>query len=448
MARNVSEKKLRVVDRVDNAEKSRLPDEVQLALSDIAEVAREGLLALSVTAGLAVLGEMMEAERTALCGPVHAKEPGRTYVRGGTTPTSVVLGGRKVPIRRPRVAATDGSAEPALETFETAASADLLTQVAMERMLAGISTRRYTRANEPMGAEVAETATSESKSAVSRRFVTGTKTALADLLARDLSDLQVAVLMVDGVDFAGETCVVAMIITTDGTKVPVGLRHGDTENKTLVKAMLADLVARGLDYSGGLLVIIDGAKALAAAVRKVFGDLAVIGRCQIHKQRNVEGHLPKKERDWVRRRLGEAFNQPDPAQGLTNARRLASELDKKYPDAAGSIREGLEEMFTARRLGVTGTLLKTLMSTNPIESMISIGRTTTSNVKRWRDGEMRRRWCAAGMLEAEKSFRRVRGYKQMPALVAQLRAHAARIAENESDTVTPPCDTEHNPIAA
>ena len=315
-------------------------------------------------------------------------------------------------------------------------------------MLAGISTRRYTRANEPMGAEVAETATSESKSAVSRRFVTGTKTALADLLARDLSDLQVAVLMVDGVDFAGETCVVAMIITTDGTKVPVGLRHGDTENKTLVKAMLADLVARGLDYSGGLLVIIDGAKALAAAVRKVFGDLAVIGRCQIHKQRNVEGHLPKKERDWVRRRLGEAFNQPDPAQGLTNARRLASELDKKYPDAAGSIREGLEEMFTARRLGVTGTLLKTLMSTNPIESMISIGRTTTSNVKRWRDGEMRRRWCAAGMLEAEKSFRRVRGYKQMPALVAQLRAHAARIAENESDTVTPPCDTEHNPIAA
>jgi transposase-like protein len=219
------------------------------------------------------------------------------------------------------VAATDGSAEPHLETFGAAASVDLLSEVAMERMLAGVSTRKYRRANEPMGDVVAETATSESKSSVSRRFVTGTKKALAELLARDLSELEVAVLMVDGVEFAGETCVVAMIITVDGTKVPVGLRHGDTENKTLVSAMLADLVGRGLDYSRGLLVVIDGAKALATAVRKVFGDLAVVARCQIHKQRNVEGHLPKKERDWVRRRLAEAFNQPDPDQGLANARR-------------------------------------------------------------------------------------------------------------------------------
>ena len=442
MTRNVSEKKLRVVDVVDEAElgESRLPDEVQLALADIAHVAREGLLALSVTAGLAVLGEMMEAERTALCGPVHTKEPGRLFTRGGSTPTSVVLGGRKVPIRRPRVAATDGSAEPGLETFEAAASVDLLSEVAMERMLAGVSTRKYRRASEPMGSEVAQTATSESKSSVSRRFVTGTNKALAELLVRDLSGLEVAVLMVDGIDFADQTCVVAMVITVDGTKVPVGLRHGDTENKTLVSAMLGDLVQRGLDYSGGLLVVIDGAKALATAVRKVFGDLAVIARCQIHKQRNVEGHLPKKERDWVRRRLAEAFNHPDPDQGLANARRLAGELDKTYPDAAGSIREGLEEMFTVRRLGVTATLLKTLMSTNPIESMISIARTTTGNVKRWRDGEMRRRWCAAGMLEAEKSFRRVRGYRQMPALVAQLHAHAA--------AVTPPCDTQQDSIAA
>ena len=223
-------------------------------------------------------------------------------------------------------------------------------------------------------------------------------------------------------------------------KSDMAARHGDTENKILVTAMLADLVDRGLDHCGGLLVVIDGAKALAAAVRQVFGDLAVVARCQIHKQRNVEGHLPDKERSRVRRRLGEAFTQPDPDQGLANARRLAAELDKTYPDAAGSIREGLEEMFTVRRLGVTGTLLRTLKSTNPIESMISIARTTTGNVKRWRDGEMRRRWCAAGMIESEKSFRRVRGYRQMPALVAQLRAHAA--------AVTAPCDTEQDSIAA
>jgi transposase-like protein len=215
---------------------------------------------------------MMEAERTGLCGPRDAKSPDRAFTRGGTTVTSVVLGGRKVPIRRPRVAAADGSPEPRLESFVEASSQDLLTQVAMERMLAGISTRKYRRANEPMGREVVETATGESRSSVSRRFVSGTGKALAELLGRDLSGLEVAVLMVDGVDFAGETCVVAMVITTDGTKVPVGLRHGDTENKTLVTAMLADLVERGLDYSGGLLVVIDGAKALATAVNATFGD--------------------------------------------------------------------------------------------------------------------------------------------------------------------------------
>jgi transposase-like protein len=291
-----------------------------------------------------------------------------------------------------------------------------------------------------MGSEVAQTATGESRSSVSRRFIQGTQRALDELLGRDLSGLEVAVLMVDGVDFADQTCVVAMVITTDGTKVPVGLRHGDTENKTLVTALLADLVARGLDYSNGLLVVIDGAKALAAAVKATFGDLAVVARCQLHKQRNVEGHLPKTERSRVRRRLGEAFNHPDPDQGLAAARRLATELERTFPDAAASIREGLEDMFTVRRLGVTGTLLATLMSTNPIESMISIARTTTANVKRWRDGEMRRRWCAAGMLEAEKSFRRVRGYRQMPALVDQLRTHA--------EAVTPTCDTGKEPIAA
>ena len=440
MEQNVSDEKARVVEHVEDTGLSRLPDEVQLALADIASVAREGLLALSVTAGLAVLGEMMEAERTGLCGPRDAKDPGREFGRNGTAPTSVVLGGRKVPIRRPRVHATDGSSEPRLESFTEASSQDLLTQVAMERMLAGISTRKYRRANEPIGSEVAESASGESRSSVSRRFVTGTGKALAELLGRDLSGLEVAVLMVDGVDFADQTCVVAMVITTDGTKIPVGLRHGDTENKTLVTAMLADLVDRGLDYSGGLLVVIDGAKALAAAVKATFGDLALIARCHLHKQRNVEGHLPKTERSRVGRRLAEAFNHPDPDQGLTNARRLASELERTFPDAAGSIREGLEDMFTVRRLGVTGTLFKTLMSTNPIESMISIARTTTSNVKRWRDGEMRRRWCAAGMLEAEKSFRRVRGYRQMPALVAQLRAHA--------ETVTSSCDTGKEPIAA
>lgn len=435
---------MRLVDETDvDDEVVGLSGEVQLALVDIAEAAREGLLALSITAGMAVLAELMEQDRTELCGPKDAKNPDREFVRNGTAASSVVLGGRRIPIRRPRVAATDGSPEPGLASFAAATDEDLMGGVATERILAGISTRKYRRANEPMGQAVADTSFGESKSAVSRRFVRGTQKALDALIHRNLSEVEAAVLMVDGVEFAGETCVVAMIITTDGTKVPVGLRHGDTENATVVTALLADLVERGLDYTGGLLVIIDGAKALAAAVRAVFGDFALIGRCQLHKARNVEGHLPKEQRARIRRRLTEAFNHPDPDQGLINARRLAAELDRTFPDAAGSVREGLEEMFTVRRLGITGALAKSLISTNPIESMISIARTTTGNVKRWRDGQMRRRWCAAGMLEAEKSFRRVRGYRQMPALVKQLHVHADRVTQAAIDeTVTPEVHTE------
>ena len=177
-------------------------------------------------------------------------------------------------------------------------------------MLAGVATRSYERVADPIGTQARSQATSTSKSAVSRRFVCGTKKALADLLARDLTELDAAVLMIDGVDFAGSTCVVALIVTADGTKVPVGLRLGDTENKILVKALLADLVDRGLDYSGGLLVVVDGAKALATAVRAVFGELALIQRCQIHKRRNVGDHLPKADREQVDARLRGASLTP------------------------------------------------------------------------------------------------------------------------------------------
>jgi transposase-like protein len=316
-----------------------------------------------------------------------------------------------------------------------------LSRVAVERMLAGVATRGFERAADPIGAKNRQAATSTSKSSVSRRFVSGTKKALDELLGRDLSGLDVAVLMIDGVDFAGQMCVVALVVTADGTKVPLGLRLGDTENATVVTALLADLIDRGLDASGGLLVVIDGAKALASAVRSVFGDLALIQRCQVHKRRNVKGHLPKKLRDDVDARLRGAFADPDPHSGLRKARRLAAELDKTHPDAAGSLREGLEEMFTVRSLGLDGTLARTLTCTNMIESMISICRTTSRNVKRWRDdGDMRRRWCAAGMLEAERRFRRLRGHRQMPQLIAALNRHA--------NSVTPTCHTDPNELAA
>jgi transposase-like protein len=263
-----------------------------------------------------------------------------------------------------------------------------------------------------------------SKSAISRRFVRQTETALAELMARDLTELDIKVLMLDGEYMAERCVVVALAITADGMKVPVGLWDGSTENKTVVRALLADLVDRGLDFDDGLLVVIDGAKALSAAVREVFGDKALIQRCTLHKRRNVADHLPDKEKAWVEAKLVKAFNHPDPDTGLRNAKSLAAQLDKNYPGAAASLREGLEEMFTVARLGVDGRLARTLTTSNPVESMISIAKATNRNVTRWRDGQMVLRWTAAGMLNAERSFRRIKGYKQMPQLVAALKRHA------------------------
>jgi putative transposase len=411
-----------------------LPAGVRLALADIAGAARDGLLAMSVAAGMAVLQAMFDAEITAACGPKGRHDPDRTAVRHGTGTGSVVLGGRRVPVTRPRARTVDGHEVP-LAAYRLFTADDLLGRVVLERMLAGVATRRHARAGEPVGADVQQAATSTSRSAISRRFVASTRTALAELLSRDLSGLDVKVLMVDGEHLADRCCVVALAITADGTKIPVGLWDGATENKTVVRALLADLVSRGLDATDGLLLVLDGAKALSAAVREVFGAKAVIQRCTLHKRRNVGEHLPEKEQAWVDAKLVKAFTHPDPAQGLRNARHLATLLDKGYPGAAASLREGLEEMFTVARLGIDGRLAKTLVTSNPIDSMISIARTTNRNVTHWKDGEMVLRWTAAGMVNAERSFRRVKGYKQMPQLVAALYRHAHPETTAAAETV-------------
>jgi putative transposase len=411
-----------------------LPAEVRLALADIAGAARDGLLAMSVAAGMAVMQAMFEAEITAACGPRGQHDPHRTAARHGTGDGSVVLGGRRVSVTRPRARTTDGHEVP-LAAYRLFTTDDLLSRVVLERMLAGVATRRHTRAAEPVGAAVLQTATSTSRSAISRRFVASTRTALAELLSRDLSTLDVKVLMVDGEHMAERCCVVALAITADGTKVPVGLWDGATENKTVVRALLADLVARGLDTTDGLLVVLDGAKALSAAVREVFGATAAIQRCTLHKRRNIGEHLPEKEKAWVDAKLVKAFTHPDPTQGLRNARHLATLLDKGYPGAAASLREGLEEMFTVARLGIDGRLATTLVTSNPIDSMISIARTTNRNVTHWKDGEMVLRWTAAGMINAERSFRRVKGYKQMPQLIAALYRHAHADIAPATETV-------------
>jgi len=431
---------LRVVSKsdapaqLDELGVSDLPAEMRLALTDIAGVAREGLLAVSVAAGMAVMRAMFDAEIAAVCGPKGKHDPDRAAVRHGAGRGSVVLGGRRVPVTRPRARTTDGGEVP-LGAYRLFAGEGQLTAVVMERMLAGLATRRHLAAGEPVGQAVAAQATATSRSAVSRRFIAATKTALGELLNRDLTGLDIRVLMVDGVHLAEHLVVVALAITADGTKVPVGLWEGSTENATVVKHLLADLVGRGLDVTDGLLVVIDGGKALSAAVRAVFGASAATQRCTVHKRRNVADHLPEGERGWVDTKLGRIFANPDPAAGLRDAKALATAQARAHPGAAASLREGLEEMFTVTRLGITGTLARTLITSNPVESMISIARTTNRNVTHWRDGQMVLRWTAAGLLNAQRSFRRVRGYKQMPQLVAALHRHAHPNTAQRPETV-------------
>lgn len=425
---------VRLADTADAVVLPDLPAEIQLAMADIAGAAREGLLAMSVAAGMAVMQAIFEAEIAAACGPKGTHDPDRAAVRHGSGRGSVTLGGRRVPVTRPRARTIDGHEVP-LTNYMHFAAEDMLSQVVMERMLAGVATRRHARTAEPVGKPVIEQAKSTSRSAISRRFVRQTEAALAELMARDLTGEDIKVLMLDGEHMAERCVVVALAITADGTKKPVGLWDGSTENKTVVRSLLADLVARGLAFDDGLLVVLDGAKAVSAAVREVFGAKALIQRCTLHKRRNVADHLPDNQKAWVDAKLVKAFGHPDPGTGLRNVKSLAGQLDKNYPSAAASLREGLEEMFTVARLRIDGRLAKTLTTSNPVESMISIARTTNRNVTRWRDGQMVLRWTAAGMLNAERSFRRVKGYKQMPQLVDALHRHAHRDTDPDTETV-------------
>ena len=396
-----------------------LPERVQEALGQLVGAAKEGLLSLSVGVGLGVLTEMLEEEVEEVVGPKGKHNPDRAAVRHGHEDGEVTLGGRRVEVRRPRVRTSDGESEVRLATYEHFAGRDPLRRVVLERMLAGVSTRRYRRTQEPVGEEVEVRARSTSKSAVSRTFVERTRRALSELMSRQLADLRLAVMMIDGIELKERMMIVALGITTEGSKVPLGLWEGSTENATVAAALLSDLVERGLDPEQGMLFVIDGSKALRKAVRTVFGEVPV-QRCVRHKERNVLRHLAERDRPPILHRMRRAWADTDHDRALEQLRRLADELEHTHPGAAASLREGIDETLTVTRLQIKGRLKRTLESTNPCESMIDCVRTTQRNVKRWSSGEMGLRWTAAGMLEAEKQFRKVIGYLQLPQLAVAI----------------------------
>ena len=377
---------------------------------------------LMVKGGLAIAAALFTEEMAQLCGPRYERGEGLAS-RWGTRQGEVVLGGRKVKLQRPRVRQEGREVE--LETYRRLQAEDPLTERALEQMLVGVSTRKYARSLEPAPAGLTETGTS--KSAVSRRFVAKTQEQLEAALSQPLGDRGWLALLIDGIAFHEHVVLVVLGVDDTGDKHVLAFREGSTENATLCREMLADVVARGVPADRSLLVVIDGGKGLRKAVNDVFGQYALVQRCQVHKKRNVLDHLPDEMRVQTRAALSEAYAAVSYELALARLQNLARSLGKKQPSAASSLREGMEETLTVKKLGISGWLAKTLETTNPIENLNKGIRRVSARVDRCRSGAMALRWVATGALEAARGFRRLKGHAQIGKLVATLRARDAEL---------------------
>src|SRR6266536_1723160 len=376
---------------IDRSHHVDSPAQRHLPLVDLLVDTRAELMELAVASGLRVLTTMLEEDRTAICGPRYQHQADRHAARTGTVPSEVVLGGRKVTMRRPRVRAN--GVEMPLPTFQRMAGEDPLNRRIVEQMLVGVATRQYARSLEPLPSTMATRGVS--KSAVSRRFVAKTAAELDAWRSTAPDAIDLVALLIDGVHIAEHCIVVALGIDHTGRKHALGLWDGSTENAAVCQSLLADLQSRGLRTDRSLLVILDGSKALHKAVMQTFGSAALIHRCHVHKLRNVLEHLPEGQRPWVRAIVARAYKQLDVAIARRLLQDLARRLDDRYPSAAASVREGLDETLTILTLGLSDRLRQSLATTNAIESLISRTRHVKRNVKRWRGGRMVLRWTAA-----------------------------------------------------
>jgi putative transposase len=373
--------------------------QVPLPLLDVLTETRTAFFGLCLDAGQQVLRTMMEQDREQLCGPRHVPNPTRRAVRGGSTRGEVTLGGRRILVPRLRARSVDGH-ELALPSFTYAAGRDPLDARTLEAIAIGVTTRQYHRALDPLPTGTRERAVS--KSSVSRRFVALTSAQLTTWLSRPLADLDVRIIFLDGLYFRDHVVLLALGVDAQGQKHVLALRD------------------RGLDLERAVLFVIDGGTGLRKAIRETGGPTAVVQRCQVHKRRNVLEHLPEAMRPRVRRVLDEAYALADAALAKRRLLQLAAGLDRTHPGAAASLREGLDETLTLQRLGVTGALYCTLRSTNAIENLNGLVGRFVHNVRRWRDGRMLVRWIAAGLQDVTRSFRRLRGHRDLPALICAL----------------------------
>lgn len=407
----------RAVKRLEQMVAERDPAvQLVLPMAEMLGWLRQGVGELIRQAGLQLMDLVMEQEVRELAGERSQPQPQRKANRWGSEQGFCVVMGQKVPVRRPRVRSTEDR-EVRLGSYELFHRGEPLTETVWEKLMLGLSTRKYGQAvrefTEAYGLE---------KSTVSERFIEASRTKLKELMEKRLERLRLCALLIDATPFEGQQMVVALGIGQDGKKTILGLRQGATENATVVGELLGDLLARGLDFTLPRLYVLDGGKALHAAVKKYAGAAAPIQRCQVHKRRNVLDHLSEQDQPAIARKLNAAYALEDYTEAKQALGKLHRELMDLNPSAARSLEEGLEETLTVHRLRVPEKLRLTLANTNVIESAFSIVEQVCRNVKRWHGGDHRERWVGSGLLVAEKQFRRVKGYKYIPALVQQLEA--------------------------
>jgi putative transposase len=405
---------------------SMAAQQLMLPLLLAMDATKKGLLAFVQQMGMAVLSELLATEAAMIAGPKGKHSPGRLHHHWGTTTTSLCFGGRNVSIERPRVRARGKGKDKEIElpTIEALRQGDPLSARVAEQIVLGVSTRGYERSLEPIEAELG--GRGASKSNASRALIDATTEKLAEFVSRKLDDVDMVAMFIDGIEFAKRTVLVALGVTIDGTKVPLGLWAGSTENAVVATSLLQNLVERGLRCDESMLFVIDGGKGLRKALRDVFGDRAVVQRCQVHKMRNVREHLPEARRAYVARQMRDAYRSTTVTTAKKKLLQLASWLESNGEDsAAASLREGLDETLTVLRLNLPRTLSRTFATTNAIENLNGCLRRVARNVRRWRDEAMIRRWVALGIAEAQRGFRRVKGHAHMNALVAALRPSSA-----------------------
>lgn len=395
------------------------PEPLQLMLdrSELLHILQESVHSFGVEVGQMVATALLSDEVLKLCGKRHERLESRASSRHGHQRGWITIGGQKLPVDRPRVRSRAGG-EIELESYALMQRPDAMPEAVLGRMVRGVSCRDYAGV-----IDLAREGFGIHRSSVSRSFIEASKREIQQLCERRFDGVRFPVILIDGVDFLGTTMIVVLGIQSEGQKRILGFREGATENAEVCKSLLEDLCERGLCREQATLFILDGSKALRKAVAGIWGRYAVIQRCQLHKKRNVEAHVPDRHWSEISRRLSEAYAESDHERAIKLLKNTAALLDRISPDAAASLREGMEETLSLVRLGVPRKLMVHLATTNIIESSLSGARKASRNVKRWRDGDMRRRWCGAGLLQAERKFRRVKNYRELPKLISLLDAY-------------------------